>query len=397
MRLRFLVPALAAVALSCSDSTVPEVGEVLSVAAGDGFTCALVGESVHCWGRNDLGQLGRGAVIEDAGPGPVLSEERFKLLAAGDRNACAVTTGNKVLCWGQGRIFGGTAPVTTPTVMTGTFPASITSIGVGYAHGCVLASGGVATCFGTNANGEVGNGTTDPVTVARGATPVTGGRSFSQLSVGAFHTCGVESGDVWCWGLNFAASFGPGKSAPSYPAPTQVTLAFDAARVEAGSGATCALDVAVTAWCWGVNVAAQLGRGAGSASPSSADPAQVSQTPYATIALPKINRTVSHTCGISPGGVVLCWGLADSSQLGRTGAETCTSGTSSFGCSGTPAAIESTLTFKQLALGRDHTCALTSEPVEVYCWGGNSRRQRGGVPSGPTTTPGRVTIVVQPE
>ena len=32
-----------------------------SITAGDGFTCAVFGdESIRCWGRNDVGQLGQG-------------------------------------------------------------------------------------------------------------------------------------------------------------------------------------------------------------------------------------------------------------------------------------------------------------------------------------------------
>lgn len=392
MRLRLLVPALAAFALSCSDPTPPVPDVALAVVAGDGFSCALVGATIYCWGRNDFGQLGHGALAEDAGPEPVTSDQHFKLLAAGERTACGVTTDNKVFCWGQ-RVFGA-GSVTTPTMIEGTFPPSITSIGVGYAHGCVLSTGGVATCFGTNANGELGKGTNDPAGVALGATAVTGGHSFAQLSVGAFHTCGLENGQVWCWGFNFASTFGPAKTAASYSAPTQVTLAFNAVRVEAGSAVNCVLDVAAKVWCWGSNVSGQLGRGPGSASQSSADPTQVSQTSvFVTLAAPRVNRIITHTCAITTGGATFCWGLADSSQLGRSATESCPSGTSTFPCSATPLVIESSLSFKQLALGRDHTCGLTStEPAEVYCWGANGRRQRGGVVGVPVTTPARVTI-----
>ena len=36
----------------------PEVGSASIIDGGDGFACALVGATVHCWGENGLGQLG---------------------------------------------------------------------------------------------------------------------------------------------------------------------------------------------------------------------------------------------------------------------------------------------------------------------------------------------------
>jgi hypothetical protein len=40
---------------------VPLRAAVVSVAAGDGFTCvALAGGELDCWGRNDVGELGNG-------------------------------------------------------------------------------------------------------------------------------------------------------------------------------------------------------------------------------------------------------------------------------------------------------------------------------------------------
>ena len=398
MRIRLLAPALAILALACNDSTGPKPDEVVSVVAGNEFSCALVGESVYCWGKNDFGQLGRATVGPDAGPGLVTGNHRFRLLAASDRTVCGVTTAGNVMCWGHGRLFGNgegstSTPLSSPTLIQGTFPTTIASIGVGYGHGCVRAADGAAMCFGTNSLGEIGNGTVQPNTVSVGATAVTGGHTFSQLAVGAFHSCGLESGDVWCWGTNFSGSFGPDKAASAtFSTPVQVTLAFDAAQVFAGSGVTCALNAATQASCWGVNVSGQLGRGPGSASTSSSDPAIVSAfANYTSLAMPNVNRIVTHVCGLTAAGGTNCWGAADASQLGRAPSETCTVGGGLIDCGPTPAAVETGLQFKQVTLGRNHTCGLTVDG-KIYCWGSNERRQLGGPVSANTATPVLVTL-----
>ena len=393
MRLRVLAPAILAIALSC-DSTEPLPPEISTVVSGNGFSCALVGEAAWCWGRNDAGQLGRGGPPSaDSTPGPVYGDYRFRLLAAGERTTCGVTTDGKVYCWGHGRIFGLTYPATTPTLVAGGFPPDITYIGVGYSHGCLLSANGTATCFGTNGVGEVGEGGTAPASGALPTTIVSGGHAFSQLAVGAFATCGLQTGTVWCWGGNYAFSISPTNNFGAIPTPSQLTLPLTPARVELGAAVTCALDTSSQAWCWGSNVAAQLGRGVGTASQSSADPTPVSGTfKYQSRALPNLNRNVAHTCGLDLTGAARCWGSGEASQLGRIATETCVvNSTVSYACSGVPDGIEDVLSIKKLAPGRDHTCALTTQG-EVYCWGSDLRRQLGGSIGGSTRAGVRVML-----
>ena len=86
----------------------------IQMGAGDDFTCVLVSdESVRCWGKNDVGQLGRGDT-ETIGDGETATEAMERVafptgvvprsLSVGDRHACIVGRSgneNKVYCWGD--------------------------------------------------------------------------------------------------------------------------------------------------------------------------------------------------------------------------------------------------------------------------------------------------------
>jgi alpha-tubulin suppressor-like RCC1 family protein len=75
-------------------------------------------------------------------------------------------------------------------------------------HTCAVANDDRAYCWGSNDQGQLGNGSTDP-----SATPslVAGGLRFRQVSVGRDYSCGVTKQDrVYCWGWSFDGQLGDG-------------------------------------------------------------------------------------------------------------------------------------------------------------------------------------------
>ncbi len=86
--------------------------------------------------------------------------------------------------------------VHTPALVTGGHTFS--SITLGMYTACATTSGGEPMCWGYNNHGQFGNGTTGyaaaPVAVDRG-------RAFSKLVLGRTHACGIAAnGAVYCWG-----------------------------------------------------------------------------------------------------------------------------------------------------------------------------------------------------
>src|SRR2546425_7819958 len=92
----------------------------------------------------------------------------------------------------------------TPVAVAGGL--TFADVSVGSNHTCGVASAGVTYCWGSNISGQLGdgtNGTTTPQRSIPGA--VTGGLTFSAVSDGGNHTCGVTpAGAAYCWGGNAA-------------------------------------------------------------------------------------------------------------------------------------------------------------------------------------------------
>lgn len=140
------------------------------ISAGGSHTCLVIttlGQtSLHCWGRNNYGQLGNGGTNDSSVPVTVqfLGRE-VTSLAAGTSHTCAKRTSYGVYCWGlndQGQLgIGNTLNKSTPTLISSTSFYSLLS--GGGAHSCGI-FGNFVYCWGDNDYGQIGNGKTIDVT-----------------------------------------------------------------------------------------------------------------------------------------------------------------------------------------------------------------------------------------
>lgn len=339
---------------------------LLAVTAGGHTTCALtLGGRAFCWGRGTDGQLGNGGEASESTPVPVAGEHRFTSLTSGYYHTCGLAEGGTAHCWGalqerygqlgNGETSGSARPV--PVGSRHTF----TQLSAGQVHTCGLAADGAAYCWGDNTWGQLGDGTTTRRTTP---VPVSGGERFASLGAGALHTCGVTvEGRVLCWGDNFFGSVtgdprahtpdacSDGGDRRCTLAPHQVQTDQRFAAVDAGDALTCGQTDRGAWWCWGGSAQEAL-------PPSPIEPGP---------GMEQVVAGSSHTCALSSGGAVRCRGGNNLGQLGA-GVQ------SEF--SATPLAVQSGLSFRSLAAGMFHTCAVTHEGA-AYCWGGNRDGQLG--------------------
>jgi alpha-tubulin suppressor-like RCC1 family protein len=184
-----------------------------AITAGYQHSCALTTSAgVKCWGENGAGQLGDGTHVNRAEPADVEGLRTTVLsMSLGEAHTCARMYNHGLQCWGD-NLFGHLAD---DKVKDSAFPMPVTeladgvlAVSAGSGHTCALTEAG-AECWGRNYFGQLGNGTKDnsfrPVMVAGFSLTVT------AIATGGNHTCGLTAGGgVRCWGSNAFGQLGDG-------------------------------------------------------------------------------------------------------------------------------------------------------------------------------------------
>jgi len=183
----------------------------------------------------------------------------------------------------------------------------------------------------------------------------------SALAVGSHRSCAVRGGALSCWGIESST-------------PVGVTgLSSGVSAIEAGAGHGCALTADGSTRCWGANDYGQLGDDTG---------VGTRLTPVAVVGLSSgvstIDSDEAHTCSVTTGGAVQCWGANGFGQLGDGTTDDRATPVGVVGLSSGVSAV---------ATGGGHSCALTTSGA-VKCWGFNFGGQVGD-----GTTTARLTPV----
>jgi len=241
---------------NCSVTARFAIGVATSLTAGYGHTCVLISAgTVRCWGRNLYGELGNGTSTDSTTPVTVIGlSDTVTALAAGDSHTCALTSAGAVQCWGRNNYgqlgSGGTTDFTTAVTVSG-LSGPVTALAAGYGHTCALTSSGEVQCWGWNVTGQLGNSSTTDST--RPVTVVGLSGAATAVVAGTTHTCAVISpGAVQCWGSNSNGELGNGSTTPNMSiTPVTVTgLHGLATALQAGYLHTCALSSTGAVECW---------------------------------------------------------------------------------------------------------------------------------------------------
>jgi alpha-tubulin suppressor-like RCC1 family protein len=315
---------------------------------------------VYCWGRGEKGQLGYGGLRDQHWPRRADLPAAAVALEAGQQTACAVTQASRLLCWGSpyshlpdqpvrpdslypqpalvlgdrqlllpvvggGRMCGadgdnlvwciGVRPsLAGGSIHVDTIPdphvwlsdPDMTEVSFGLYHDCHVDRGGAAWCTGDNVYGQLGTGRLGSGEEGPSA-PVVGGLTFSHVTTGYYHTCGLGGTTVYCWGFNAEGQLGLGNDEWSV-APAAVAGDLRFSTLDAGAVHTCGVAEGIV-YCWGNNTYGQLGDGTRAQ--------RGGPVPVATgLRFRSISSGFDHTCAVSVDNAIYCWGENESGQLG---------------------------------------------------------------------------------
>jgi alpha-tubulin suppressor-like RCC1 family protein/fibrillarin-like rRNA methylase len=358
---------------------VPLTG-ITKIATGNGHTCAVTtGGGVKCWGLNFFGQLGDNTNIYRSLPVDVIAGPSLPPLAGvtaistGLNHTCVLINGG-AKCWGdnaKGQLGdGSTLQRLTPVNVSG-LGFGVVSIAAAASHTCALLSGGGVKCWGSNLPSRLGDNTvtqsSTPVDVLNGpgpTFPLLAGATLLAAGSQSGHTCAMVGSGISCWGSDVYGQLGVdmpllGVSRVALPV---VGLGGAASTLALGSAHTCAIIGGGVVQCWGNNdFGGQLGD----------NTLTNRRTPVNVVGLTSPVSAISagsiHTCALTAGGGAKCWGNNNSGQLGD----------SSMMQRLTPVDVSGlTSGVSAIAAGGDHTCALTNAGG-VKCWGFNGYGQLG--------------------
>ena len=231
---------------------VPGINAVV-FACGEGFSVALKSDhTILDWGYNGAGQLGDGTTNDRSAPAQVTDVSGISWIAAGSSHVLALKSDFTLLTWGyngEGQLGLGDQVIAQHKPTQIPSPNNVLTIAAGYNHSVVVRKDGTVWSWGTNTSGQLGIGTTS----ARSYNPVQANSITNAVTVSASygHTLALASdGTVWAWGSNAAGELGDGTK-ETRPAPTPVNGLSDVAAISAGGGFSLALKKDGTVWAWG--------------------------------------------------------------------------------------------------------------------------------------------------
>lgn len=364
-------------ASAITDSGMADSGMVMvneappsRLVAGEEYACVVTGTEVRCWGDNSSQQLA-----------PETSPLSGATLLAGSAvHGCAVTT-RGVECWGNnesGQVGNGSrsiTPVSLPVLVMGV--STPRSIAAAAAHTCAVENDGIVKCWGSNAFGQLGDGTTIDHYLPNATLPLAS--AAVEITTRSHHSCArLSDHRVQCWGQNGHGQLGL-PPASAIVTPTLVPGIDNIIEVATGTTFSCVRRGDGKVLCWGNNAHGQLGDGT---TTSRSTPAEVPDLPP----IAELAAGANHVCARTIDQNVYCWGDNGNGQCGQDN-------TTFMGLAiERPSIVDGVIGATEIAAGGFHTCARVADSFR--CWGANYRSQLGDGTTTESHVPVTVTVVL---
>ena len=389
---------------------------IVKLVAGHEHSCAIIAPDnrVKCWGEGDHGRLGSedtndqivspdAASFVELGTGRTVTD-----IALGYHHTCALLDNNTIKCWGRNHVgqlgqgnnqdqgdqtseMGNSLAITDMGSVS--FPVSIHSKGY---HTCAVFNNGDLKCWGYNANGILGLGDTDnrgdgssEMANNLAFVDIGAGETVAHIDVSERTTCVVTNlGEIKCWGANTYGQLGNqtnniigNQTAEMGSNLVSVDLGTGKTAIQVSTGlySTCALLNDSSIKCWGGDSYGNLGIEANAYGDDLGE--TVASIPNVDLGTGNYAKDIFagryHICAVLMDNTTKCFGANGSGRLGI--ANTATIGDN-------PNEMGDNLATTNLGAGlypingygwSNHSCAVLNSG-DIKCWGEAANGRIGG-------------------
>jgi hypothetical protein len=375
----FVLEGGQAIPCNPTPTEVPGLHDVTQIALGNGSACALDRSgSVWCWGDNSNGNLGHPASRDDQCTTPVvhacnstptkIPNLTAKWISQNEIVGCAVTSADKVACWGgnsHGELGIGAMgeSVSSPQVIPDL--DGVAKVVTGWPN-CALKHDGSVLCWGNGGlalghapgtHGDYDAGadgsyalSPTPIYIKDNVTPAfgvagQGAGVATDISTGLNTACAVAGGEVWCWGDDSAGVVGASSNGSHFD-PVRLGAAATSLSIELTEG--CLVQANGVGQCWGQGAWGETGIGHRLLDASEGD-----CTDHFGCVLPtnlaspgpwqQVSAAFGQAMGLKSDGTVWAWGINDTARLGHApgtkGDLACSIPNQAYPCQPTPVQV----------------------------------------------------------
>jgi alpha-tubulin suppressor-like RCC1 family protein len=369
---------------------LPAHTKITSIAGGVGTGYAVTSAGrLLAWGNNYSGELGDGTTKTRRTPVQVRLPAGVKVAAAtgGLRHALALTTGGRVLAWGDNAFGqlgdGSTTASDRPQWVDLPQGTRVRGLAAGREYSMALTAGGRVLAWGRNEVGQLGNGSTTnsatpqnvhlpagftPTAIGAGSDAESGlaiGHQVRDATIAAVTATAAGPGQtVVGWGSNSDGQLGNGTTTDaSQPVFVELSRQRHYTTVRAGISTSVALDASGAVFAWGSNIYGQIGDGT----------TMPRLTPVRTklpagVKVTALREGGQFTVALTTKGQVLAWGDNFDGELGD--------GTDLNRALPVRVKLPKGVTVTAISAGADSALALTRSG-RVLSWGANLVGQLG--------------------
>ena len=374
-----------------------------SIALGNGFAIAIASDgTAWSWGRNNVGQLGINthSNANVTTPEKVVTNVRFREVAAGDSHVIGLGMDGAVYAWGEngmGQLGLGeqtTENQAVPVQISALEGLSIQAVAAGGNTSFALTVEGDVYAWGANTNYMLGDPMQSVGATVATPTPIEGlaQTSISQIVAGEGTVAAIATnGRLWIWGENENEQCGLLAGAdvkqPTEKSPSDTEMNAEPIRAVApGRNHTAFLSSSYTILNMGSNAVGQFGNGRTDEDHTypfwlSKNVALIGEG----LSVAEIAAGSEHTVARTANGKILVWGSNSAGQLAQA------TGTS-INHTPTEVSLDSYTngTAVAIAAAYNNTAVIDSEG-HVFTWGSDSHGQLGnGSASHDATAPVKV-------